>query len=286
MPTLRDYITKASQSKAAIGHFNFATAEMLRGIVEAAKDTWRRLFVGLSEGERNFFGVKEARAIVNAYREDLNIPIFLNADHTKSFPRAKEVIDAGYDAIVIDGSALSFAENAEMVKKVIDYRKSTGGDIIIEGELGFIGTSSEVLEKLPPGVAVEESKMTSPEEAMKFAKETGIDLLAPAVGNVHGIIGEEGNPPLSIKRVAAIREAAGVPLVLHGASGVAEADIKNAVAAGCAVVHFSTDLRVAFRKAVSSALSNEPEEMAPYKYLRESVRAVKEVVKQKIVLIS
>lgn len=285
MKNLRDYINEYTVTKKAIGHFNFSTAEMLRGIAEASKELGAPVIVGLSEGERDFFGVKEARAIVSAYREDFNIPIFLNADHTKSLERAKQAIDNGFDAIVIDGSSLSFSENVDMVKKVIAYKESVGSGIIIEGELGFIGTSSEILEKLPPGVPIEESKMTAPEEAENFVKETGVDLLAPAVGNVHGIIRESGNPPLSIKRVKEIREIAKIPLVLHGASGISENDVRGAVSNGATIVHFSTDLRVAFRKAVSSSFVNNPEEMAPYKYLRDSIKAVKEIVKARMSLL-
>jgi fructose-bisphosphate aldolase class II len=286
MKTLRDYINDAAKSKTALGHFNFATAEMLRGIVEAAKEAGRPVIVGLSEGERDFFGVGQARAMVDAYREQFDIPIFLNADHTKSFERAKEAIDAGFDAVVADGSALSFSENAEMVRKIISYAKKIGKDVIVEGELGFIGTSSEVLEELPPGVPIDESKMTLPEEAAKFVKETGVTLLAPAVGNVHGVVGDGGNPPLSIKRIKEIRSAAGIPLVLHGASGVSENDVREAVKAGAAIVHFSTDLRVAFRKALMTALSDNPDEVSPYKYLREGIKAVKETVAGKLDLLS
>lgn len=287
MKTLRQYINDASGGRYAICHFNFATAEMLRGIIEGAAETGKPVIVGLSEGERDFFGVKQAKAITDAYREEFDIPIFLNADHTKSFERAKEIIDAGYDAIVIDGSSLPLGENIEMARKVVSYAKEKNKDIVVEGELGFIGTSSEILEKLPPGVAVEESKMTSPDEAANFIKETGVGLLAPAVGNVHGIIKESGgNPPLSIRRVEEIRLAAGIPLVLHGASGISESDVKNAVKAGAAIVHFSTDLRIAFKKALVTALSNNPEEISPYKYLRDSIKAVKETVKRSIGLIS
>lgn len=286
MKTLREYIKDVSKKHTAIGHFNFATAEMLRGITEAAKEMGVPIIAGVSEGERDFFGVRQARALSTAFRDEFGIPLFLNADHTKSFERAKEAINAGYDAVVIDGSAESFAANVEMVKEVISYKESTGRDVIIEGELGFIGTSSEILEKLPPGVPIDESKMTIPTEAARFVKETGVDLLAPAVGNVHGIIRNVGNPPLSIKQVEEIRKAVGIPLVLHGASGVSDDDVRGAVLAGAAVVHFSTDLRVAFRKSVSSALSNNPEEIAPYKYLRDSVKAVKEVVRQRLTLFS
>ena len=284
MKTLRDYINESSKNKTAIGHFNFATAEMLRGIVEAAKEANTPVIVGLSEGERNFFGVKEARAIVSAYRDDFGIPIFLNADHTKSFERAKEAIDAGFDAIVADGSALPFAENVEMIKKIISYSRETGKNIVVEGELGFIGTSSEVLENLPPGVAVDELNMTPPYEAEKFVRETGVDMLAPSVGNVHGII-KSGNPVISIKRIEDIKlSTGGVPLVLHGASGIPDGDVAMVAKAGVVIVHFSTEIRVAFHQALISSLSENHDEISPYKYLRGGVNAVREIVKKKISL--
>lgn len=286
MKTLQEWITDAERGGYAIGHFNFATAEMLRGIVEAAKETGKPVIVGVSEGERDFIGIDQVRALVTVFRKEFDIPIFLNADHTKSYERAQKAIDADFDAIVVDGSALSFSENVEMVKKVITYSKQTDKNITVEGELGFIGTSSEVLEKLPPGVAIDEAHMTGLAEAEKFVKETGVDLLAPSVGNVHGIIREGGNPSLSIKRIKEIRKAVSVPLVLHGASGIAEDDIKNAVKAGATVVHFSTDIRLAFRKGISAALADNPEEISPYKYMREAIKAVKEAVKGKIELIS
>jgi len=251
---------------------------MLRGIVLAAQELKVPVIAGVSEGERDFVGVKEARALVSAFRDDFGIPIFLNADHTKSLDRAKEVIDAGYDAIVMDGSAMPFEQNVATVKDTISYAKERGSNIVVEGELGFIGTSSQILAELPPGVPVEESKMTSPDEAKKFVEMSGANLLAPAVGNVHGVLSNVGNPALSIKRVQEIRLASGVPLVLHGASGISESDVRAAVKAGAVIVHFSTDLRVSYRKSLVASLSDSPEEISPYKYMRWPIKAVKEVV--------
>ena len=269
---------KAREEKWAIGHFNFSTLEMLRGIVLAAQELKVPVIAGVSEGERDFVGVKEARALVSAFRDDFGIPIFLNADHTKSLDRAKEVIDAGYDAIVMDGSAMPFEQNVATVKDTISYAKERESNIVVEGELGFIGTSSQILAELPPGVPVEESKMTSPDEAKKFVEMSGANLLAPAVGNVHGVLSNVGNPALSIKRVQEIRLASGVPLVLHGASGISESDVRAAVKAGAVIVHFSTDLRVSYRKSLVASLSDSPEEISPYKYMRWPIKAVKEVV--------
>ncbi|OHA15875.1 MAG: hypothetical protein A3H57_00980 [Candidatus Taylorbacteria bacterium RIFCSPLOWO2_02_FULL_43_11] len=278
MKTLRECINEADEHRRAIGHFNFSTLEMLRGIVLAAQELKVPVIAGVSEGERDFVGVKEARALVSAFRDDFGIPIFLNADHTKSLDRAKEVIDAGYDAIVMDGSAMPFEQNVATVKDTISYAKERESNIVVEGELGFIGTSSQILAELPPGVPVEESKMTSPDEAKKFVEMSGANLLAPAVGNVHGVLSNVGNPALSIKRVQEIRLASGVPLVLHGASGISESDVRAAVKAGAVIVHFSTDLRVSYRKSLVASLSDSPEEISPYKYMRWPIKAVKEVV--------
>jgi fructose-bisphosphate aldolase class II len=281
MKTLKEYVQEASEQHKAIGHFNFATVEMLRGIAQAAKEVGSPILVGVSEGERDFIGVRQARALVDAFRDELSIPIFLNADHTKSFDRAKEVIDAGYDAIVMDASAMAYEQNVSTVKQTIAYAKEKGRDMVVEGELGFIGTSSQILDKLPPGVPIDEAHMTKPNEAKRFVEETSVDQLAPAVGNVHGIIGA-GNPHLSIKRIQEIREACGVPLVLHGASGVAEADVRDAVKGGAATVHFSTDLRVAYRKALTQSLAEFPDEVSAYKYMRDPIKAVKETVKVRL----
>jgi fructose-bisphosphate aldolase class II len=282
MINLRDFIVDASKNHKAIGHFNFSTMEMLRGIVSGAKEMNVPVIVGASEGERSFMGDREIRALVSAFCAEFDMPIFLNADHTKSFEKAKQAIDAGFDSVVVDASALPFVENVSVVKKVLDYVKMSGRDVIVEAELGFIGTSSEVLDVLPPGVPVDESSMTSVSEARKLIEETKADLLAPAVGNVHGVIREGGNPPLSIKRIGEIHKAVGVPLVLHGASGVLEKDVRDSIKVGVSVVHFSTDLRVAYKKAISVAFLAEPEEISPYKYLGKSVQSVKEVVKTKI----
>ena len=248
----------------------------------AAKEANVPIIAGVSEGERDFIGVKASRAIVTAIGEELNVPIFLNADHTKSYERAVEAIDARFDSMVMDASALAFDQNVALVKRVIAYAKEKGSDIVIEGELGFIGTSSEVLAELPPGVPIEESKMTSPEEAKKFVHETHVDMLAPAVGNVHGIISSIGNPALSLKRVLEIKNAGGVPLTLHGASGVSESDVRGAVENGAAVVHFSTDLRVAYRKALTATLAEFPDEVAPYKYMRGAIKSLREITKVRI----
>jgi fructose-bisphosphate aldolase class II len=280
--TYRETINKAREQKISIGHFNISNLEVLRGIVQAAVKLNVPVIIGVSEGERDFVGVKQTVALVKAYREQYNNhPIFLNADHTYSYERVKEAIDAGFDSAIIDGAKLPMDQNILIAKKAVEYakkiRETTGRDVIIEGEIGYIGTSSKILDEIPDGVTV-----TSVEEAKSFVAATGIDMLAPAVGNVHGILRSGVNPELRIDLIKQISEAMNMPLVLHGASGISSADLENASENGMTIVHYNTDLRIAFRDAVKNFLDKHPDEVAPYKILAPGVDAVQKVVEEKL----
>lgn len=282
MQSLRECIAEASVAKRAVGHFNFSNLETLRAIVGAARAVGVPVIAGLSEGERGFVGLAQAVALVKSFREEYSHPVFLNADHSYSFEKAKEAIDAGFDAVIVDGAGLPFAENVAMAKECVAYARSVGRDIVVEGELGFIGKASQVLKKIPDGVKISPEYLTAQEDAARFVRETGVDLFAPAVGNIHGMLEGGVDPALDIVRVRAIRTAAGVPLVLHGASGNSPEDIRAAIAAGVAVVHINTELRAAYRKGLVRGLEENQEELAPYKYLKEPMRAVQKVVEEKL----
>jgi len=281
---LIDYIKDAAARKVAIGHFNISNLEALHGIFNAARALNLPIMIGVSEGERDFVGVREAAALVKSLREQYNYPIFLNADHTYSFERVKEVVDAGYDEVIIDGSKLSLDENIALTKKCVEYARAKNPGMLVEGELGYIGTSSKVLDAIPEGVDLSPEALTKPEDAARFVKETGVDLLAPAVGNIHGMLRFSKDPRLDIARVKAIREAAGVPLVLHGGSGTVDEDFVSAIENGMAIVHINTEIRVAFKKGLQEGLAAMPDEVAPYKYLAQSVKEVEAVVSARLKL--
>ncbi|HYC83006.1 MAG TPA: class II fructose-bisphosphate aldolase, partial [Candidatus Paceibacterota bacterium] len=226
MQTLREIIRQAEEKKIAVGHFNISNLEGLWGIFRAAQKLGVPVIIGVSEGERDFIGVRQAVALVKSIREEYQYPIFLNADHTYSFERVKEAIDAGFDAVIVDGAKLPLEENIALAKKCVEYARSVNPEIVIEGELGYIGQSSKVLDDIPEGVDLS-AGMTKPEDAERFVRETGVDLLAPAVGNMHGMLKGGIDPALDIERIKAVREAAGVSLVLHGGSGNSESDFKR-----------------------------------------------------------
>lgn len=282
--TLREWIVWADENKVAIGHFNISDSEGFRAVVEGAKTVSDEIgkpipvIIGVSEGERDFIGLDEAVSLVNTAKED-GLPVFLNADHTYSVERAREAVDAGVDSIIIDGASESYEENVDMTRDVANYVRSIDPLIIVEGELGYIGKSSKELDDVPEGVSVD--TQTDPEEAKRFVKETGVDLLAPSVGNVHGMV-KGGNPKLNIELIQDIREVAEVPLVLHGGSGISDEEFVEAIEAGVVIIHINTELRKAYKEGVEEGLKSE--EIAPYKFLAEGVEEMKKVVVKKLKL--
>jgi fructose-bisphosphate aldolase class II len=276
---LREYIKEAQLGKKAVGHFNISNMEGFWAVVMGAKELNLPVIIGVSEGERDFIGVKEIAAVVKSYRESTGQPVFLNADHTYSFDRVKEVVDAGYDAVIFDGTELSFEDNVLTTKRCVEYAKSVNPEMLVEAEIGFIGKSSKILDAVPDGVG----KMTAVEEAKAFVDATGVDMLAPAVGNVHGMV-KGGEPALNIPRVKEISDAVKIPLVLHGASGNSREDVRGAIESGVAIVHINTELRVAFKQGLMISLQENPDEISPYKYLRVARTAMQKVVEEKLKL--
>ncbi|MDP1624990.1 MAG: class II fructose-bisphosphate aldolase [bacterium] len=289
--SLRSYIEDALANKVAIGHFNISDDQGFWAVVNATKklsaETGREIpvIIGVSEGERDFIGVPQIKALVDSVRQD-GYPIFLNADHTYSFDRVKEVVDAGFDAFIYDGTEQSFDDNVAATKKCVEYARTKaheqGRDIVIEAEIGFIGKSSKMLDAIPEGVQITEEFLTKPDEAKAFAETTGVDMLAPAVGNIHGMLKGGKNPALNISRIKAISEAARVPLVLHGGSGNSAEDFKAAIDAGVAIIHVNTEIRVAYRDALAKEMAANPDQIAPYKFLKPAVEAMEKVVEEKL----
>ncbi len=276
---LYDYVKSAQAHGKAIGHFNVSTIDAVWAIVDAARALGEPVIIGVSEGERSFIGLRQAVALVRSIRDEFKHPIFINADHTYSFDGVAAAVDAGCDSVIFDGAKLPFEENMRITAQCVDYARSVNPCILVEAELGYIGTSSELLTEVPKGVSP--ATMTAPEEARRFVEETGVDLFAPSVGNVHGIVEGVGNPALDTARIAAIRDAVGVPLVLHGGSGITDAGMRSAIAAGISIVHVNTEIRKAWRDALERSLQ-EQKTVAPYKLLIPAREAVERVVNEKV----
>ena len=277
MKTLKQYIQEAKEKGVAIGHFNISNLEALNAIFHAAKKLELPIIIGVSEGERDFMGISQVVALVKSLKEEFNYPIFLNADHTYSFERVKEAVDAGFDSVIYDGAKAALEENIQVTKQCVEYAKACGREVLVEAELGYIGQSSKVLDNVPDGV-----ELTSVADAERFVRETGVDLFAPAVGNIHGMLKDVPDPRLNIERVGEISRATNVPLVLHGASGNSKEDIQAAIKNGVAIVHINTEIRVAYRDALKEELVENPNEVAPYKILMGAEDSIEQVVTEKL----
>ena len=284
MHSLHDALQQSQKDGVAIGHFNVADCVLLKAVVAAGQELEVPVVVGVSEGEREFIGVRQIAALVWSVREDCDCPIFLNADHTHSLAKAVEAARAGFDSIVFDLSALPFERNVRQTKEAVEALKTINSAILVEGEIGDIGTGSEIHEEAP-----DLSKgLTSPAEARQFVESTGVDILAPAVGNMHGMLKSmvqgETRKRLDIERIAQIKRAAQVPLTLHGGSGTDDGDLRKAIAAGINIIHINTELRVAWRRGLEEGLSKLPHEVVPYKILPFAVESVKNVARSRLEL--
>jgi ketose-bisphosphate aldolase len=274
MPGLHEVLEQAQSKGVSVGHFNIGAFVMLKAVFASAQELKVPVIVGVSEGERKFLGVREIATLVRSLREEFDFPIFLNADHTHTLASATEAAKAGFDSIVFDLSALPFEENICQTKNAIAVLKDINPAILIEGEIGDIGTGSEIHD-VAPDLA---KGLTSPEEAKQYVDATGVDILAPAVGNMHGMLASmvEGKTKkrLDIARIAQIKNATGALITLHGGSGTNDEDLRKAIAAGINVVHINTELRVAWRRGLEEGLAKLPNEVVPYKILPFALEAI------------
>lgn len=286
MKTLRQVLQEAETNGVAIGHFNISDLVTLKAVFEAARDLNVPVVVGASEGERRFMGVREVVVMVKTLREEHDFPIFLNADHTHSLPGAVEAAKAGFDWIVFDVSTLPFDENIRQTKVAVETLKALRPDILVEGEIGDIGSGSEIHDTTPDL----RKGLTNPAEAKRFVEESGVDTLAPAVGNMHGMLKSmvAGNAKkrLDIERIRAIKSETRIFMTLHGASGTDDNDLREAIAAGMTVIHINTEVRLAWRRGLDSALAKQPNEIVPYKILPQIVDSVRQVVAARLALFS
>jgi fructose-bisphosphate aldolase, class II len=277
---LRDVLTRLEKEKAGLGHFNVSDQVLLKAVVAAAVETRLPVLVGASEGEREFFGARPLAALVKSLRQETDVPVFLNADHTHSLAKAMEAANAGFDAVTIDFSALPFDQNVARTKEAVEAIKAVNSSILAEGEIGDIGTGSEIKETAQGG------KLSTPEEARQFVVATGVDILAPAVGNMHGMLKSmvqgKAKKHLDLERIDQIKRAAGVFLTLHGGSGTDDEHFRKAITAGINIIHINTELRVAWRESLGESLARDANEVVPYKILRPVVEAVKRVVSSRL----
>ncbi|XJZ27164.1 class II fructose-bisphosphate aldolase [Bacillota bacterium Lsc_1132] len=268
--SMTEMLKKAKAEHYAVGQFNLNNLEFTQAILQAAEEEKSPVILGVSEGAARYMsGFKTVVKMVEGLMEDLKItvPVAIHLDHGSSFEKCKEAIDAGFTSVMIDASHHPFEENIEITSKVVDYAHSKG--VSVEAELGRVGGQED--DVVADGVVY-----ADPKECEELVKRTGIDCLAPALGSVHGPY--KGEPNLGFKEMEEIANITGLPLVLHGGTGIPTKDIQKSVSLGTAKINVNTENQIASAKVVREVLAAKPNEYDPRKYLGPARDAIKETV--------
>jgi fructose-bisphosphate aldolase class II len=269
----KELFQAAKQGGYAVGAFNVNNMEIIQAIIEAAEEEKSPVFLQASQGGIKYAGIEYIAALAKAAAEKASVPVALNLDHGTSFSQVAQCIRRGFSAVMIDGSQLPYEENIAITQKVVDVAHPCG--VSVEAELGKIGGVEDDIS-----VEAAEATFTDPQEAADFVERTKVDALAIAIGTAHGVY--KGEPKLDFERLAKIKEAVDVALVLHGASGVPDEAIRKAVSLGICKINIDTELRQAFTRAVQEVVRTKPEEIDPRKLLGPAREAMKETVRAKI----
>lgn len=279
---IKEIVKWAEKNKCAIGAFNTFNLETTLGIIEGANQVGKPIIIQVSESTIEYAGLKPITYIVKtiAKNKAIKIPVALHLDHGKKFSSIIECIDVGFSSIMIDASDLPFDENIKIARQTVQYAHKH--KVWAQGEIGRVVKDAEEIKKLQ---LTPEEFLTKPEEAVEFVKKTGVDALAVAIGNVHGIYKmKTGTPKLHLNLLRVISQKIKKPLVLHGASGVSRAEIKKTIKLGVRIINIDTEIRVAFRQALSESLKSDTYD--PRKIMQPSIKAVAQIVENKIRIFS
>ena len=270
--TMEEILTKANEGNYAVGGFNMNNLEFLQAIVEAAEEENSPVIIQASEGALNYMNMHYALPMAISAAEEASVPLAIHLDHGGGFEQIIKCIRNGFTSVMIDGSKLPFEENIELTKKVIEAAKAVG--VSVEAELGKIGGTED-------GHTVDEREatFTKVDEAEEFVERTNVDALAIAIGTAHGPY--EGEPKLDFKRLDKINQALGLPLVLHGASGVPKESISQAIDLGINKINVNTAFQQAWTAKVRDVLK-DPDVYDPRKICGPGREAMKKAVKEKI----
>ncbi|KKB36502.1 class II fructose-bisphosphate aldolase [Bacillus thermotolerans] len=274
--SMTEMLNKAKNEKYAVGQFNLNNLEFTQAILQAAEEEKSPVILGVSEGAGRYMGgFKTVVAMVEALMEEYNVtvPVAIHLDHGSSFEMCAKAIQAGFTSVMIDGSHHPLEENIALTKKVVELAHIHG--VSVEAELGRIGGQEDDLVVMDA-----EAAYAIPSECDQLVRETGVDCFAPALGSVHGPY--KGEPNLGFDRMEEVMNLTGVPLVLHGGTGIPTKDIQRAISLGTAKINVNTENQIASAKTVREVLAEKPDLYDPRKYLGPARETIKETVKGKM----
>ncbi len=265
----KEMLLDAQRGGYALGAFNIENMEMAQAVILAAEDMRAPVIVQTTSGTLSYAPPAAFAGMVTRLARDAKVPVALHLDHGSSFELAETAVREGYTSIMIDGSLLPYEENIALTRRVVEM----AGELPVEAELGTVGGKED-------GHGGGGVQYTDPAQAADFVARTGVFSFAMAIGTAHGVY--KGEPKLDLERLAEIRAATPVPLVLHGTSGVPEDQVRACIARGICKVNYATELRIAFTDAARRALMEKPEMIDPKAFLKIARQAVRELVASRI----
>lgn len=272
--TTNEMLLHAQAGHYAVGAFNVENLEMVMAVMQAAEESQSPVIMQTTPSTVKYAGLDYFLAMVKAAATHASVPIAMHLDHGDSLALAMQALRTGYTSIMIDGSHAPFEDNIALTRRVVEACAPSG--ISVEAELGKVGGKEDDLE------GGNGNPFTDPAEAEEFVERTQVNSLAIAIGTAHGLY--SGTPKLEFDLLRAIRSRVSIPLVLHGASGVPDEAVREAIASGICKVNFATELRIAFSNGVKSYLKKDPDVFDPKKYCKVGRENVIELVKEKIAL--
>lgn len=274
--SMKEMLIQAKDNKYAVGQFNINNLEFTQAILQAAQEENSPVILGVSEGAARYMGgfkliVTMVKELMEEYK--VTVPVAIHLDHGSSLEKCVQAIHAGFTSVMIDGSHHPLEENIELTKRVVEVAHAVG--VSVEAELGRIGGQEDDII-----ADVESAYYAIPSECDQLVRETGVDCFAPALGSVHGPY--KGEPNLGFDRMKEVMELTGVPLVLHGGTGIPTKDIQKAIMFGSAKINVNTESQISATKAVREVLAAKPNEYDPRKFLAPAREAIKATVKGKM----
>lgn len=270
--TTKDMLLKAQSEKYAVGAFNVENMEMVMAVLQAAEELHAPVIMQTTPSTVKYAGLDYFVANIKTAANRTKVPVAIHLDHGSSFTLAMQAYRAGYTSIMIDGSHLSYEDNIAVTKQVVDA--CAASHVPVEAELGKVGGKEDSLD------GGDNNPFTMPEEAKEFVERTMVDSLAIAIGTAHGIY--KGVPKLDLERLSKIQEVVSIPLVLHGASGVPDTAVQEAIQRGICKVNYATELRIVYSEGIKDYMNKDPDVFDPKKYNAKGMEKLTAFVKDKI----
>lgn len=276
---VREILEQAKNEGFALGAFNAGSLEIAKAVIQASKSQNLPLIIETSSGEAEHFGQKNFLDVVKNFKEENNLFLFTNLDHGPGLEECQRAIELGYDLIHFDGSSLPIEENIKITKVLVEQAHQKG--ILVEAEIDKIFGESQKNEETSESIQAMVN-YTDPDKAFDFVSQTGCDILAVFVGNLHGVY--QDSPKLDFDCLRMLAQKLPCFLSLHGGSGIEEEDIKKAISIGRVVkVNVNTELRLAYKETLENVLRGS-DEIAIYKIMPPVIAAMQKIVEEKIQL--